>query len=514
MIKRCALLCLAFVVCAMLLAQTAFAEGTPLPRMRVGSKRFVESYILADIVTMLSMTEGAGAEHEQGLGGTAVVFRALEDGSIDVYPEYTGTLAESVKSGAADLESLRAALRPRGLAISDPLGFENTYALAVSRPVAKRLRLTKVSDLVAHPELRVALSHEFVGRSDGWSGLAQRYGLRFAAPPKAIEHSLAYEAIKGGDTDVIDVYTTDAKIARFDLVVLEDDKHFFPPYDAVLVYRADLVARVPGFAKVLARLRGAIDATTMREMNARADLDGVPFARVAADFVEGRIGAGAGAGAGPGQRDTLVNGTLQAIKKYGPRHVMLVAVSLAMSILVGVPLGILAYARRRLGVGVLGVAGVVQTIPSLALFCFFIPFLGIGPVPALAALFLYGLLPIVRNTHAGLVSIPSELREAAVAIGLSPLERLRHVELPLASRTILAGIKTSAVVAVGSATIAAFIGAGGFGEPISTGLSLNDVTVILEGAIPAAGLALVVEALFAGLEKVLVPKGLRARAGA
>ena len=505
------LLCVALIACAALVARPALASGeSTSPRMRVGSKRFVESYILADIVTMLSLTEGAGAEHEQGLGGTAVVFRALEDGSIDVYPEYTGTLAESVKSGAADLESLRAALRPRGLAISDPLGFENTYALAVSRPVAKRLALTKVSDLVAHPELRVALSHEFVGRSDGWSGLAQRYGLRFAAPPKAIEHSLAYEAIKSGDADVIDVYTTDAKIARFDLVVLEDDKHFFPPYEAVLVYRADLVARVPGFAKVLARLRGAIDATAMREMNARADLDGVPFARVAADFVEGRIGA-TGAGVSAGQRDTLLNGTVQAIKKYGPRHVMLVAVSLAMSILVGVPLGILAYARRRLGVGVLGVAGVVQTIPSLALFCFFIPFLGIGPVPALAALFLYGLLPIVRNTHAGLVSIPSELREAAVAIGLSPLERLRHVELPLASRTILAGIKTSAVVAVGSATIAAFIGAGGFGEPISTGLSLNDVSTILEGAIPAAGLALLVEALFAGLEKVIVPKGLRAR---
>ena len=499
--------CAICAICAMLVAQIAFAESTPSPRMRVGSKRFVESYILADIVTMLSLGEGGGADHDQGMGGTAVLFRALEDGSIDVYPEYTGTLAESVQSGAADLESLRAAVKPRGLAVSDPLGFENTYALAVPRSVAKRLGLTKVSDLIAHPELRVALSHEFVGRRDGWSGLSQRYGLRFAAPPKAIEHALAYEAIKSGDTDVIDVYTTDAKIARFDLVVLEDDKHFFPPYEAVLVYRADLVARVPGFAKVLSRLRGAIDAKTMQEMNARAELDGVPFAKVAADFVEGRIGTNAGAA----QRDTLVNGTVQAIKKYGPRHVMLVAVSLAMSILVGVPLGILAYARRRLGVGVLGVAGVVQTIPSLALFCFFIPFLGIGPVPALAALFLYGLLPIVRNTHAGLVSIPADLREAAVAIGLSPLERLRHVELPLASRTILAGIKTSAVVAVGSATIAAFIGAGGFGEPISTGLSLNDVTVILEGAIPAAGLALVVEALFAGLERVVVPKGLRGR---
>jgi osmoprotectant transport system permease protein len=514
--KRLALLCAMVLVLVTRSAPASAADGKP---MRVGSKRFVESYILAELVTQLVRAEGAAAEHDQGLGGTAVVFRAVEDGSIDVYPEYTGTLAETaVKSGPADLDALRAALLPRGLALSEPLGFENTYALAVKRDVAKRLSLAKVSDLAAHPELRMALSHEFVGRQDGWPGLSRRYGLGSAAPPRAIDHALAYEAIARGETDIVDVYTTDAKIARFDLVVLEDDRRFFPPYDAVLVYRADLVKRVPAFAKVLARLRGAIDATAMQKMNARADLDSVPFATVAGDFLAKRSGPengdanevrGGGGGAARSERIGLVRGTLGVIRQHGPRHLMLVTVSLALSIVVGLPLGILAYSRRRTGVAVLGVAGVVQTIPSLALFCFFIPLLGIGPVPALAALFLYGLLPIIRNTHAGLVSIPADLREAAIAIGLSPLERLRHVELPLASRTILAGIKTSAVVAVGSATIAAFIGAGGFGEPISTGLSLNDVTTILEGAIPAAGLALLVEALFAGIERAVVPRGLR-----
>jgi osmoprotectant transport system permease protein len=480
--------------------RTASAGGP----VRVGSKRFVESYILAEIVAQLARREGIPADHEQGLGGTAVVFRAIEDGSIDVYPEYTGTIAEAaLKNGASDLPALRAALAPRGLALSEPIGFENTYALAVSRAVATKLGLTKISDLVAHPELRVALSNEFVGRRDGWPGLSERYGLHFAAP-KAIDHALAYEAIARGEADVVDVYTTDAKIARFDLVVLADDRHFFPPYEAVLVYRADLLSRVPAFARVLDAMRGSIDAAAMQKMNARADLDGVPFARVAEDFL-----AGKGASLRPSARDGLLAGTLDVVRRHGPRHLMLVVVSLAMSMLVGVPLGILAYSRRRVGVLVLGITGVVQTIPSLALFCFFIPLLGIGPVPALAALFLYGLLPIVRNTHAGLVSIPAELRDAAVAIGLSPAERLRHVEVPLASRTILAGIKTSAVVAVGSATIAAFIGAGGFGEPISTGLSLNDVTTILEGAIPAAVLALLVEGVFGLVERVVVPRGLR-----
>ncbi|MGH7326997.1 MAG: ABC transporter permease, partial [Polyangiaceae bacterium] len=200
---------------------------------------------------------------------------------------------------------------------------------------------------------------------------------------------------------------------------------------------------------------------------------------------------------------------LDPILRVGPRHPQLGLVSRLPSTLLGIPLGVLAYTRERAGRAILGIVGVVQTIPSLALFCFFVPLLGIGVVPALAALFLYGLLPIVRNTHAGLASIPADLREAAVALGLTPGERLRQVELPLATRTILAGVKTSAVVAVGSATIAAFIGAGGFGEPISTGLSLNDVPTILQGAIPAALLALVVQEFFELVEARALPRGLR-----
>ncbi|MBX3188130.1 MAG: ABC transporter permease subunit [Labilithrix sp.] len=468
------------------------------PSVKVGSKRFVESYILAEIVTQLVRAEGGAAEHEQGLGGTAVVFRALEDGAIDVYPEYTGTLTEAVFKD----EALADALSRRGLAISKPLGFENTYALAVTQKEAAALGLSKLSDLAAHPELRVTLSHELMGRRDGWPGLAERYGLK-PATLTAIDHALAYEAIAKGSADVIDVYTTDAKIARFGLTVLDDDRRFFPRYDAVLVYRADLPGRSAAFTRALARLEGKLDARTMQELNARADLDGVGFASVAAGWIDQRKSARGDA------RRGIVAGTLDVIARHGPRHVLLVLVAVALSTLVGVPLGVLAHGRRRLGAVVLGGAGIVQTIPSLALFCFLIPLFGIGVVPALVALFLYGLLPIVRNTHAGLASIPDDLREAAVAIGLTRSERLREVELPLASRTIVAGIKTSAVVAVGTATIAAFIGAGGFGEPISTGLSLNDVPMILEGAIPAAGLALVVEALFGFLERAIVPKGLR-----
>jgi osmoprotectant transport system permease protein len=499
-----AVIAAATVLAALLLARSAAARG-----LHVGSKRFTESYVLAEIVADLARAEGAtDVTHDQGLGATAVVFRALEDGAIDVYPEYTGTLAEAiVGNGSAELPALRAALAPRGLAVSDPIGFENTYALAVARATSSRLSLRTISDLAEHPGLRFGLSHELVGRTDGWPGLSARYGLR-PSSLSSLDHGLAYEAVKNGTVDVTDVYTTDAKIPRYDLVVLDDDRRFFPPYQAVLVHRADLAARVPAFARVLRRMRGAIDAPTMQRLNARAELDGVPFATVAADFV-----ASAGSSPSPRRaaaRPSFVSGLVASIVQYGPRHLALVAGALVLATLAGVPLGILAYARPRVGAAVLGVTGIVQTIPSLALFCFFIPLLGIGALPALAALFLYGLLPIVRNTHAGLASIPSDLREAAAALGLSRAEQLRHVELPLASRTIIAGIKTSAVIAVGAATIAAFIGAGGFGEPISTGLSLNDVPTILQGAIPAALLAILVQGAFALVERAVVPRALRA----
>ena len=448
--------------------------------LHVGSKRFTESYILAEIVVATAKAHGIDAVHEQGLGGTAVTERALEDGAIDLYPEYTGTIAEAIERDPAKLHA-------RGVATSKSLGFADTYALAA--PAAAGL--TRISDLGTRPGLRIALSHEFAGRSDGWPGLAAAYGFG-ARRTTAIDHALAYEALRQGTVDVTDVYTTDAKIARYSLVVLDDDRHFFPNYDCVLLYRIDALTRFPRLAEVFAALEGSISATEMQKLNARAELDGIGFAQVAAEH----FGATRAT-----HRASFISDLMSSIGRYGPRHIELVAGAVFLSTFVGVPLGILAYARRRTGAVVLGLTGVVQTIPSLALFCFLIPILGIGPVPALVALFLYGLLPIVRNTHAGLSSIAPELRISARALGLTSWERLRYVELPLASGMIVAGIKTSAIVAVGSATIAAFIGAGGFGEPISTGLSLNDVPTILQGAIPAAGLALIVQGAFALVER-------------
>jgi osmoprotectant transport system permease protein len=498
----------AAVVLASLLA-SATARADEGPTLRVGSKRFTESYILAEIaIATARRAGGTTLVHEQGLGGTALVFRALEEGSIDLYPEYTGTIAEAIlhTPGRTDLASLRRALAPRGVAVSEPLGFDNTYGLAVSAKFAAARHLTTISALAAAGDLKLGLSPEFLGRSDGFRALAAAYGIS-TAHVEALDHGLAYQALVKGAIDVTDIYSTDAKIARYDLRVLDDDRHFFPSYQAVFLYRDDAPRRAPAAMRAIATLAGAIDDKTMIDLNARAELEGQTFRSIAEAFVAARSG---GEAAPAEKRQSLLAGTWTVIRTEGPRHLSLVALAMLAAVAVGVPLGILAVRLRSLGRVVLGATSVVQTIPALALLVFFIPLLGTGRWPALAALFLYGLLPIVQNTVAGFDGIAPGLRESAIALGLSGWARLVRVELPLASPTILAGIRTSAVISVGGATLAAFVGAGGFGAPISAGLNLDDTSLILQGAIPAAGLAIAVEGLFALLDRILIPRGLRA----
>ncbi|MGD0677532.1 MAG: glycine betaine ABC transporter substrate-binding protein [Polyangiaceae bacterium] len=484
---------------------TAAAER---PVLRIGSKRFTESYILAEAAAGMAERAGdARVLHEQGLGGTALVFRALEEGAIDVYPEYTGTLAEAILHipGQSDLDTLRRALAPRRIGITDPLGFDNTYGLAVKAKLARERHLATLSDLTTARDLRFGLSPEFLGRSDGFGALAARYRLS-TEHVAALDHGLAYEAVAHGSIDVMDVYSTDAKIGRYGLNVLADDGHFFPSYQAVYLYREEAARKAPLALRAIGTLAGAIDARTMMEMNARAELDSRTFESVAEDFLRSREGANA---VPAERRRAFASGMMSVVRSEGPRHVTLVGLSLLLATLVGVPLGVVASRAPSIGRVLLGATGIVQTIPALALLCFFIPLLGTGILPALAALFLYGLLPIVANTAAGLGNIPPSLRESASALGLGGWARLFRVELPLASPTILTGIRTSAVISVGGATLAAFVGAGGFGAPISAGLNLDDNSLILEGAIPAAVLALVVEGLFVVLDRALVPRGLR-----
>jgi len=459
--------------------------------VKVGSKRFTESYILGEI-----LARAAGGEHRAGLGNTAILYEALRSGGVDVYPEYTGTIAREILKTEEnlDLAALNARLLPLGLAASIPLGFSNSYALGMPQDKSKNDSIKRISDLKNHPGLRVGLSHEFLGRRDGWPGLREAYGL--PQRPRGLDHGLAYEALAAGEIDVIDLYSTDAKIERYRIQVLEDDRHYFPAYDAVLLHKADAPRRFPDAFAAWRQFEGRLDSGTMVKLNARAEIDKVPFTQVAAEFL--------GEGKGEGRRSL-------GSALFGPdfgrllaEHLVLVFASLAAAVLIGVPLGVVAARRRWLEQPVLVVTGLIQTVPSLALLAFLIPLTGaIGVVPALLALFLYALLPITRNTHAGLTQVPTGLVQAGTALGLTPRQILRHVELPLALPTMMAGIKTSAVINVGTATIAAFIGAGGFGERISQGLALNDHAVLLAGALPAAALALAVHALFEVLERSL-----------
>jgi osmoprotectant transport system permease protein len=492
---------------ALVLSCAAYAQQQEI---RVGSKRFTESYILGEIVAHTVNAAGEGAAvHKQGLGNTAIVFTALQSGAIDIYPEYTGTLDKEIlkNENTSDLAAMQKQLAAQGLGVDVLLGFNNTYALAMREEQAQKLGVRTLSDLAKHSDLKLGLSQEFIGRADGWEGLQRTYALPFAAP-QGIDHGLAYDAIGNGQIDVTDIYSTDAKIEKLKLRVLEDDKAYFPKYDAVLLYRLDLPQRFPKTWAALQRLARSIDDKTMIHLNAEAELVGKDFPVVAKEYL-----SQASTAAKPTQAKQ--RGFMERL--FAPdfwrltwQHLALVFASLAGSVVVGVPLGIWAARRPGFAKAILSITGVVQTIPSLALLAFLIPvFNRIGTVPALVALFLYALLPIVRNTYAGLTQIAPSIKESALALGLKKGARLRLVELPMAMGTILAGIKTSAVINVGTATIAAFIGAGGYGERIVQGLALNDNATLLAGAVPAAVLALLVQWGFDLLDRRLISEGLR-----
>lgn len=489
--------------------------------IRVGSKRFTESYVLAEIAAQTLQRAGVAAEHRQGLGNTAILEQALTSGQVDVYPEYTGTIVRELlkRNPPADapqptLAELNGWLAPRGLKAAVPLGFNNTYAIAMREADAVRLGITSLSGLAGLPadqlaRLRTGLSHEFLVRADGWPALKRHYALALTEGP-ALDHGLAYQALAQGQVDLIDVYSTDAQIGRLKLRVLQDDRAFFPRYDAVLLMRSSLPAEA---LAALAPLQGRIDESRMIALNAAVELDGKTFAEVARTVVE----ADPKAAPGPG----LDRASLWALV-FAPdlvrlllQHLGLVMGSVLLAAAVGVPLGVAAHRHARLGAALLATAGLLQTVPSLALLAFLIALLGtIGFAPALLALFFYALLPIVRNTQAGLAGVPSGLSEAARALGLREAQVLRLVQLPLALPSVLAGVSTAAVINVGTATVAAFVGAGGLGERIVAGLAVNDTDRMLAGAIPAAVLALVVQAAFALGERALVPDALRSsRAG-
>jgi osmoprotectant transport system substrate-binding protein/osmoprotectant transport system permease protein len=490
-------------VMTVLMPGGARAEEEP-PVVRIGAKAFPESQILGEILRLLARQYGAETEQVQGLADTPKVWNALLVGQIDAYCEYTGTLTQQIlsKEDVSTAEKLQQALARRGLRMSRSLGFSDSYELGMTRKRAEELNIYTISDLRKHPQLKVGFSAHFLDRPDGWRGLRPFYGLP-QDTRDGMEHALALRALADGTLDVTEVNTTDAAIRQYDLVTLTDDRHFFPSYDAIILYREDLEHRAPQIVESWLRLEGKIDTATMIDLNARVEIDRQPEQRAATEFLRSKMNLSI---------EVTDESLWERVWIRTQQHLVLVAVSLAFAIGVAVPLGIAAARRPRLGYILLAAVGIVQTIPALALLVLLLVLLHrIGPLPAIVALFLYSLLPIVRNTYTGLHDIALPLRESAEALGLGSWPRLYLIELPLASRAILAGIKTAAVINVGYATLGGLIGAGGYGEPIMNGVTRNDPHLILEGAIPAVVMALLVQALFEAIERLVVPKGLRLR---
>lgn len=492
----------------------------------VASKPFGESYLLAEVFAQLLESRGIRVERKPGLGATEIAFGALRSNAIDVYPEYTGTGLLAVLKDSLD-DAMRADPRRAfahvarrfdelyGVRWLAPLGFQNGYAIAVRRDLARRLSLRTLTDLARESRNLVAgLTSDFIGRPDGLAGLSTTYGMQFKSV-RPLAPAVKYVALAESAVDVIDGYSTDGLLARYDLVTLVDDRAFFPPYEAAALVSSRLVRDRPDAIAALSVLSGRLDEPSMRQFNRRVEVDGESIPTVAASVLAslGLTNSVVAADPSSGERNSgflaFMGERWAETWRLTARHVQLVLTALIAAILIAVPLGLLLERARIGGEWVIAGLGVLQTIPSIALLAFMIPLLGVGVVPALVALWLYALYPIARNTYSGVRSADPEAVEACEAMGATPMQRLLWVRLPLAAPFIVAGVRTAAVITVGAATLAAFIGAGGLGEPIVTGLALADSRLILSGAIPAAVLAVVFDVALAMVERAIRPAHLR-----
>lgn len=505
---------------AALLALVLCAPVAARP-LRVASKHFTESLILGELAAQLVESTGEKVERRLGLQGTLFCFESLRTGEVDIYPEYTGTglVAILKMDPPADARMVTYTVRQEfryrwDLVWLAPLGFNNTYALGMRAKDAAARNIRTISDLARFAgEMKLGCGTEFLARSDGYPGLQARYRLKFKEA-RAMDPGLTYEAVAKGAVDVIDAYATDGRVQKFDLAVLEDDLAFFPPYDATFLTRRDVVEARPKLRALLDALAYRIDDAAMRAMNHEVDAQGRTPAQVAKSFLErsGLLQSAPAAAAVPvaAPERGVVAYFVEHRKEIAGLawdHLQLTFLAVLLAACAGVPLGIFLTRVRVLATPVLAFVSALQTLPSLALLGFLIPVLGIGAAPAVLALFLYALLPIVRNTYAGVTGVPGELVEAGRGMGMTPRQLLTMVELPLALPVIMAGLRTATVISVGTATLAALIGGGGLGEPIFRGIALVDGPTILSGAIPATVLALGLDFVLGRLARRFEPRG-------
>ena len=486
----------------------------------IGSKIFTENVLLGEMLAaLLEEKYGRPVSRKLHIGGTQLVFEALKAGQIDVYPEYTGTgyimiLKQSEKrSSEAVYDMVKSAFSEKfNMSWSLPLGFENTYALAVRGEDPRFQDAKTISWLKGKErELSMAAGHEFMERADGYDEFVKFYGLRF---PKnrvyAMNPGLMYRALKNKEADMIMSYSTDGRIKAFGFRLLEDDKGFFPSYQAAYLARASVLESSPELGKAMKDLEGKISQKEMIDLNDQVDRLKRDPALTAKRFL---IKKGLLSGSLSASRDQSLLEYFLSKRRYFLRifieHLALTFSALILAMLFAFPVGIWSARKRTAAKIVFPIVNTMQTIPGLALLGFCIPFFGIGYTPAIITLFVYSLLPLIRNTYEGIKGVESHLVEAAAGMGLTNWQVLRRVEIPLALPFLIAGLRTSAVIVVGTATLAALVGAGGLGDPVFRGIATVDSRLIFLGAAPAALLAVALDKGLGFAESALVSPGLR-----
>ncbi|HEU4430788.1 MAG TPA: glycine betaine ABC transporter substrate-binding protein [Myxococcota bacterium] len=479
---------------AAITAALACRREPEAPVIRVASLRDVEGQVLGEMFAQLVESTGeARVERRLGLGGPGVVFAAFEAGEVDLVPQYSGSLAEELlrEPRLTDFATIRRKVEALGYEVLGPLGFNNTYGIGVKREVAERFGLRRISDLRGRA-WRGAVTPEFREAVTGLGAMVSAYRLALG-DVRTMEHALSYVALARGEVDFVDVYTTDATIRAQDLVVLDDDLGAFVRYEGLVLARTGFAREYPRSWAALGQLVGRLSDATMTSLNGEFEIARRSPSLIAADFLTSLgIARPAARSEVAGDETPWVRLTLE--------HLGLVAVSLAMALAVGLPLGWWASQRPAVARSVLSLVGVIQTIPGIALLCFFIPVFGVGWEPAVYALAAYALLPIVQGVVTGLTQIDASLRDVAAVLGMTDRQRRRRLELPLAAPALIAGVRVAAVINVGTAALAALVGAGGYGTLIVTGLAINDWRVVMLGALPSAGMAMLIHALFAALE--------------
>ena len=480
-----------------------FAGARPVV---VGSKAFSESIILGEITAiLLEKKMNHPVRRKFNLGGTQVVFSSLKKDLIDVYAEYTGTGYSMILnlSGESHSEKIYHIVNNQfqkkwGIVWSPAIGFNNTYALAVRENDFRFKNISAISSLhTIADELIYAAPHEFMERKDGHKQLVEKYQLKFKKV-FSMSAGLMYSSLVKKKIDIAVVYSTDGRIRANQLKMLKDDKLFFPPYYVSLTAKLKTLNEIPALKKVFHIVENLITKEEMIDMNDQVDrLKRNPKAVARAFLQKKNILSSKISSSASGQKTRSDNSFFSLVweqrvylLKLIKEHLFLTFAALILAVLFSVPAGILMTRSSKLTKIIFPVINTVQTIPSLAFLGFLIPLLGIGMTPAVFVLFLYSLLPIIRNTYSGILDINPIYIEVSKGMGLNPFQILRYVELPLALPIIIAGVRTAVVVAVGTATLAAFIGAGGLGDPIFRGISTLNTQLILLGAVPAGLLAI------------------------